>query len=432
MIEGSIWKRCLSWGGISMLVVLPAPSHAQHVQNRTIEFPGGGTKNNNGRIGPFCCTGETAIIHDIEGKPAGYIYFYDFSGAKILDANQSAASSVSILISSGLSQTFFPVARFTAESWAPGTAATIQLDPLTYEVTIDPQLVTIDGHKYFDMGSLKATVHVTSKPVASAGAQPPEPPPTEATSAPSPTETARTFDSSVQDAAEEFVAEAMPMTDARRLGAQGGSILPCDLEYPDTTTTIENTSHEASPEIEINTRYAVDSAFIRQNLIAAGVPDDAALQILKDYRANRAKFDELPDPERKTLEDNQGSPEWRLIQSLNNLGISGLPHFNDPEKCERALPMKIVTPYRFTLSPSGGRMFIIPQFSFRVCQRRNIDPYSRTDCDNWVEVGTGQKAKVAGRYAYAAEWPDGRFARNVMNFPVDGFAVHDIPMMPQN
>jgi hypothetical protein len=37
-------------------------------------------RNNNDTIGDFCCTGETATIRTAQGTPAGFIYFYGFSG----------------------------------------------------------------------------------------------------------------------------------------------------------------------------------------------------------------------------------------------------------------------------------------------------------------------------------------------------------------
>jgi hypothetical protein len=425
MSEGSNWRRFASWAGVSILVAFPALAHAQVVQNRTIEFPGGGTKNDNRAVGPFCCTGETAIIHDVEGKPAGYIYFYDFSGAINIGANQSAVSTVGILISSASTQTMFPSARFAAETWVPGTTVMVELEQITYEVTINPQLLTIDGHKYFDMSSLKATVRVSSKPTATASTLQPEPSPTEAEPTPV---------SSIDDAAYEFVSEAMPITDFRRLNAQSGSVLPsCNMEYPNTGTNIDDTEHYPAPEISMQIRLGVDSAYIKQNLIAAGVPEATASQILQDYREDRAKFDALSYQERKQLEDNRSSPDWRLVQSLDNLGIAGLPQFKDPIRCQPVAYLKVITPYRFTLSPGDGRMFIIPRFSFQVCKRSNLDPYSRANCDNWVEVGSGQKAKVAGRYAYSAEWPDGRVTRDIMDFAVDGTTVHEITVTaPQN
>jgi len=433
MIKGIIWQLWALRTGLSILALMPGQLAAQTVQNRTIEFPGGGTRNNNGSIGPFCCTGETAIIHDVDGKPAGYIYFYDFSGAKMIGADRSAASTVSILIGSASDQTLFPSARFAAENWTPGTTATVGLGALTYEVTIEPELVTIDGHQYFDMGSLKATVRVTSNGLASAGAAEPEPTSTDAAAAPSPSPAALTVDQSIDAVAGEFVADEIPMTDNRRLAAQGGEVLiPCIMRYPETDTNIETDHYDASPDIGLKTQVAVESAYIMQNLIAAGVPEDAASQLLKDYRAGRATFKKLSAADRDQLENNQISPDWRLIHALNNLGKPGLPTFKNPRKCMPVAFLKSATPYRFTLSPSGGRMFIIPLFSFKLCERRNVDPYSRAECDNWVEVGSGLKAKIAGRYRYSAEWPDGRFARDVMTFAVDGREVHDVPMTPQN
>jgi hypothetical protein len=250
------------------------------------------------------------------------------------------------------------------------------------------------------------------------------------------------LDEAVEAVAEEYVAANLPMTDARRHDAQEGQIFPCDLQYPDTSTQVEGEVHRASPEIDRETRAAVESAYIKQNLLAAGVPESPALDLSKSYRHDLATFAALPDTERQRLTDNGQSPGSELVRKANSLQIPGAPQFKDPSppkvpgqlqqglQCFRSVNLKMVTPYRFVMSPASGRMHVIPQFSFRLCKARKIDAYSRDQCDNWTYVGPSQKAWLAGRYVYSAEWPDGRSARDVMNFAVDGSQVHDIPMSP--
>ena len=247
----------------------------------------------------------------------------------------------------------------------------------------------------------------------------------------------------VDAAAEEYVATSLPMTDARRSEAQRGQIFPCDLQYPDTSTKVEDEVHHASPAIDTETRAAVDSAYIKQNLIAAGVPENSASELTKAYHHDLETFAALSDTERQRLTDDGQSPGSQLVKNANNLHIPGVPQFKDPAPpkvpgqlqpglmCFHNAYLKVVTPYRFVMSPAGGRMYVIPQFSFRVCKARKIDAYSRDQCDNWTYVGPSQKAWLAGRYVYSAEWPDGRSARDAMDFAVDGMQVHDVPVSPQ-
>ncbi|GAA3894745.1 hypothetical protein GCM10022276_12340 [Sphingomonas limnosediminicola] len=483
MVAGAIWKRYLPAAGIIHLA-LAAPSLAQVVQNRTVEFPGGGTKNNNGVIGPFCCTGETAIIHDTEGKPAGYIYFYDFSGGRILDPSHSVASTVSILVSNGADPSTFPAARFAAETWAPGATATVVVAPITYEIGIEPDVVTIDGHKYFNMQSLKARVRVSSTGVASVTAQPapdeatakPAPEAVEPTAAQAPAapEVLPTLDESLEIAAAEFVAEKYPMTSARKLAAINGDVLqPCDMKYPDTSMEVDDTPTPSAAGTDSKIGILVDSIYIRDNLQVAGVQSDAIDRLIKAYRSDRIqqgrpiaiKFAQVPQaaiggevgaavhaPHAPVggLTAYHGAPavhapvgaiagaqlshsvliprtpEEKLIASLNALGLPRALPFKRPEQCYYTMSLTIRTPYRFALAPNNGRLFLIPRFSFQVCQARKVKPYDRTVCDNWVEVGSGQRAKLFGRYAYSAEWPDGRVTRDVMDFGADGPDVETI------
>jgi hypothetical protein len=51
---------------------LAAPA-ALSLETTASEFPGAGERNNNGTIGGFCCTGETATVRISQGAPVGYI-----------------------------------------------------------------------------------------------------------------------------------------------------------------------------------------------------------------------------------------------------------------------------------------------------------------------------------------------------------------------
>jgi hypothetical protein len=75
-----------------------ATRSALSLATTTFEFPGAGEHNDNGTIGDFCCTGETAVVRTRQGIPVGYIYFHDFAGG-ITNGSRSAATKLGMLVS---------------------------------------------------------------------------------------------------------------------------------------------------------------------------------------------------------------------------------------------------------------------------------------------------------------------------------------------
>jgi len=57
--------------------------------------------------------------------------------------------------------------------------------------------------------------------------------------------------------------------------------------------------------------------------------------------------------------------------------------------------------------PAGGEVLLINAFAFKVCTRRQPDPWDRFAC-KWNEWETGvAKTKPYGRFVYQVKWPDG-------------------------
>jgi hypothetical protein len=79
------------------------------IAEQNLRVPGAGVRNNNDTIGDFCCTGETATIRTAQGTPAGFLYFYGFSGG-ITDGKRSAASA------STLSSAASPIPQLTTRT----------------------------------------------------------------------------------------------------------------------------------------------------------------------------------------------------------------------------------------------------------------------------------------------------------------------------
>lgn len=57
--------------------------------------------------------------------------------------------------------------------------------------------------------------------------------------------------------------------------------------------------------------------------------------------------------------------------------------------------------------PAGGEVLLINAFAFKVCTRRQPDPWDRFAC-KWNEWETGvARTKPYGRFVYQVTWPDG-------------------------
>lgn len=76
---------------------------------------------------------------------------------------------------------------------------------------------------------------------------------------------------------------------------------------------------------------------------------------------------------------------------------------------------------KITTAPSGGRVFVIPQFYFDLCKAQRIDPESREVCDRWVEVQPDLDFNVSGIYRYYVSWSDGTSKSG--QFQSDGFSL---------
>jgi hypothetical protein len=56
--------------------------------------------------------------------------------------------------------------------------------------------------------------------------------------------------------------------------------------------------------------------------------------------------------------------------------------------------------------PSGGTVYFISSFDYKLCKARNKDPDNRDDCNLWQEAIEGGPAHMLGDYEYFATWPD--------------------------
>jgi hypothetical protein len=142
------------------------------LERTSFELPTDGAANDNGPIGPFCCTGHTITVTTTDGYPAGYAYFYSWKGQAYNTGTGSIAPDVSIEIA-GLADVHDPASKlvksevdFTAAEMEVGAQKTASAGQLAYTVTIET--VTLvpesEGDPYFDMGSLAVRIDVAVAP----------------------------------------------------------------------------------------------------------------------------------------------------------------------------------------------------------------------------------------------------------------------------
>jgi hypothetical protein len=145
-----------------------APSNASaEPPLATFAFPSDGVPNDNGYVGPFCCTGRTGVVKDAKGAAIGYSYFYSSDGGLNLSDQQSVAAGFSILVAghTNLADAGSPLVTsqiaFATGELEMGVTKSAVAGALEFDVTIDHvDIVPVRGQSYFDMGTLAVTVAV--------------------------------------------------------------------------------------------------------------------------------------------------------------------------------------------------------------------------------------------------------------------------------
>jgi hypothetical protein len=140
------------------------------IADPSFSLPADGAPNNNGYIGPFCCTGVTATVRGTDGTPLGYAYFFGFTNA-FNENTTSYAEGLSILIS-GVPSLDDPSAPqttgeidFASEEMKVGLSRSSQVGALLYKVTISHvDITSYDGQPYYDMGTIAVRVDVSVAP----------------------------------------------------------------------------------------------------------------------------------------------------------------------------------------------------------------------------------------------------------------------------
>lgn len=141
------------------------------LEKSTFHLPSDGTPNDNGYIGPFCCTGVSAVIQTKEGYPAGYAYFFGWEGQAFNSGDTSYAPGVEILIA-GLTDPHDPKSalveskiHWSAADMKIGAFASAKAGGVQFTATIeDVDLHTQSSNTYFDMSTLAVKLDVDTTP----------------------------------------------------------------------------------------------------------------------------------------------------------------------------------------------------------------------------------------------------------------------------
>jgi hypothetical protein len=129
-------------------------------------LPDDGQPNNNARIGPFCCTGDTAIVRSRRGDPIGYIYFYTWKGRSYNVGNSSIVPDFTISVSGSADIADLDSVQienqisFQARSLDP-RSGWVRAGDLRYRaILLDYEMRRRNDRPYFDMDSLRVRVDV--------------------------------------------------------------------------------------------------------------------------------------------------------------------------------------------------------------------------------------------------------------------------------
>jgi hypothetical protein len=137
----------------------------------TFLLPDEATPNNNGAIGPFCCTGVTATIESIDGHPVGYAYFFSWKGQAYTGAqNHSYAPDVQVMVA-GLEDVKDPKSALVQSAIALDASEmdncaerSVKAGQLRFKLTLLDVTKAPNNPGYFDMASLQARLDVSVEP----------------------------------------------------------------------------------------------------------------------------------------------------------------------------------------------------------------------------------------------------------------------------
>ncbi len=157
----------------SSVEIEPSPSPPQHHEDgflvpTTFHLPEDGTPNDNGTIGPFCCTDVTATVQTTDGYAAGYAHFYYVVGQPFTDGKTTFAPDVTIALA-GLADAHDPASTletgeisWTADEMKLLKVKSAQVGQFQFTVTVEEvSFASSSDGDLIDVGTLEVRVDVT-------------------------------------------------------------------------------------------------------------------------------------------------------------------------------------------------------------------------------------------------------------------------------
>ncbi|MDO9368178.1 MAG: hypothetical protein Q7T68_06380 [Sphingopyxis sp.] len=103
--------------------------------------------------------------------------------------------------------------------------------------------------------------------------------------------------------------------------------------------------------------------------------------------------------------DTSNDPLWKLaaeIEANRKRLAPKLPHVLVDGGCGAGEGNAVIV----KTTPPAGEVLLINAFAFKVCTRKQPNPWDRFAC-KWNEIETGVEKQLSGRYVYQVRWPDG-------------------------
>jgi hypothetical protein len=117
-------------------------------------------------IGPFCCSGYTAIVPNLQGKAMGYIHFFSWQGQAVRVQDKVMAPDLMVHVSEelgdkGKDEPLIEALSWKAKELVPGSEKSFHLGTFDLLVTVhNAALFELEHGIFYDVGSLKMTVKV--------------------------------------------------------------------------------------------------------------------------------------------------------------------------------------------------------------------------------------------------------------------------------
>lgn len=150
---------------------LPEPVIDPFFVKSSFHLPSEGTPNNNGPIGPFCCTGVSAVLEAKAGYTAGYAYFFGAHGQAYNVGDTAIVPDIAIKIA-GLADAYDPSSELVegeiawlADEMKIGAVKSVQAGELIFTSVIeDADIQPGPSGNYVDIGTLAVRIDVSVAP----------------------------------------------------------------------------------------------------------------------------------------------------------------------------------------------------------------------------------------------------------------------------